>query len=131
LDEDGDENASSTIFNIIVDYPTQSEDGKRNLPKKQFEENNKFNRLVDVCKFLISQQPSSQEQRHVANNISLAICNLLKSEKPPLSFSIVLTYCHNLKSSPSLPSGYDISLDARNAWNWMKGVDDCLSSFKK
>jgi hypothetical protein len=131
LDEDGVEYASITIFNIANYGSTHSEDGKVNLAKKQFEENNKFSRLVDLCKFLISQQPSSPEQRCIADHNSLAICRLLKSERPPLSFGSILAYIDNPKSSPPHPNGFDISLTARDAWKEMVVANECLSSFKK
>jgi hypothetical protein len=46
LDEVGFDDASMTIFNIALDGSTQSEDGKGNLAKKQFEGNNNLSRLV-------------------------------------------------------------------------------------
>jgi hypothetical protein len=125
------ENALITIFNIALHGSTKSKKGKENLAREAFEENNKFNRLVDVCKFLISQQQSSQEQKRITDRISLAVCRLLKSERPAPSFGCILAYVDNLKSSPPHPDGYSVSSTAQNAWKNMVGADDCLSSFKK
>jgi hypothetical protein len=68
LNEDGVENASIIIFNISLNGSIKSEDMKTNLERKEFEENNKFNRLVGVCNFLISQQPSSPEQKRITDH---------------------------------------------------------------
>jgi hypothetical protein len=131
LNENVVECASITIFDIAYYGSTQSEDGKGNVAKKQFEQKNRFDRLVDVCKFLISQPPSSPKQKNITNNISIAVCRLLKSEKPPLSFGPILAYVDNLRSSPLPSNGYDDSAAARGAWKEMIGADDCVSSYKK
>jgi hypothetical protein len=85
LEEGGVKYALVTIFNIAYYGSTQSEYRKGNLSKERFGENNKFNTLVGMCKFFISQQPSSRKQKGMTNNISIAVCKLLKSP-------IVLSY---------------------------------------
>jgi hypothetical protein len=87
--------------------------------------------MVDLCKYLISQPPSSPEQRRITDYISLAICFLLKSKKLSSSLGCILSYVDNLKTSPPYPDGYDISIGAKVAWNNMTGADECLSAFRK
>jgi hypothetical protein len=122
LDEEGVENASVSIYNVAVLSSNKSGDGERNEMRNVFEENNKFNRMVDLCKYLISQQPSSPEQKRITDYISLAICFLLKSEGPSPSLGCILLYVDNIKTSPPHPDGFDISRAAKNAWNGMIGA---------
>jgi hypothetical protein len=131
LNEGGVESASISIYNVALDGSSKTSVGERNEMRSVFEENNKFNRMVDLCKYLISQPPSSPEQRRITDYISLAICYLLKSERPSPSLGCILSYVDNLKTSPPYPDGYDISLNAKYSWNNMIGADECLSEFKK
>jgi hypothetical protein len=131
LDEVGVENASISIYNVAICAFDKSGVGKRNEMENVFEENNKFNRMVYLCKYLISQPPSSPEQRRITDRISLAICYLLKSKKPSPSLGCILSYVDNLKTSPPYPNGYDISINAKSVWNNMTGADECLSAYKK
>jgi hypothetical protein len=87
--------------------------------------------MVDLCKYLISQPPSSPEQRHITDNISLAICCLLKSERPSPSLGCILSYVDNLKTSPPHLDGFNVSGAAKDAWNGIVEADKCLFVFKK
>jgi hypothetical protein len=127
LDEGGVNNASVTIFSIALYGSALSEGGKGNVAKKQFNENNNFNRLVDVCKFFVSQHPSSPEQKHITVYFSLAACRLLKSERLPLSFGPILAYVYKLKSSPPLPNGVDISSAAQSAWREIERAEEFMN----
>jgi hypothetical protein len=130
LDEDGVECASTSIYNIAVDAFDKSDFGERNKMRSVFEENNKFNRMVDLCKYLISQPPSSPEQKCITDCISLAICFLLKSERPSPSLGSILSYVDNLKTSPPHPDGFNVSKWAKEAWDGMIEADECLSTFR-
>jgi hypothetical protein len=129
LNEGGVEYASMSIYDVAVLSSNKSGVGKGNEMKSVFEENNKFNRMVDLCKYLISQLPSSPEQRRITDHISLAICFLLKSERPSPSLGSILSYVDDLKTSPPHPYGFDVSRAAKNAWDGMTGADECLAAF--
>jgi hypothetical protein len=112
---------SKTIYNVAANAFDNSDDGERNKMKNIFEENNKFNRMVDLCKYLISQPPSSPQQKYITNSISLAICFLLKSERPSPSLSYILSYVDNLKTSPPHPNDFIVSKSAKYALNNIVG----------
>jgi hypothetical protein len=98
---------------------------EKNKFKSYFDENNRFNILVNLFKYLIS-QTLSPIQKKTINYISIAICLLLKNEKPPLCYGCVLEYVNKLKSSPSPIFDYDFSLVAKTSWNEMLKADECL-----
>jgi hypothetical protein len=79
---------------------------EKNNFKNYIDENNRFNVLVNLFKYLISQIPSSI-QKETINHISITICFLLKNERPPLCYGFIIEYVNNFKSSPSPTSGYD------------------------
>jgi hypothetical protein len=68
-------------------------------------------------------------QKEIINNISIAICRLLKNEKLPPCYVCVLEYVNNLKSSPSPTSGYDLPSDAKISWGEMLKANECLWSY--
>jgi hypothetical protein len=129
LDEKGVEDASISIYNVALLSSNKSGFGKQNEMRSVFEEKDKFSRMVDLCKYLISQPPSSPEQRCITDYISLAICFLLKSERPSPSLGCIVSYVDDLKTSPPHPNGFDVSLAAKTALNGMVGADECLSAF--
>jgi hypothetical protein len=100
-----------------------SKEEKNNF-KSYFDEN-KLNVLVNLFKYLIS-QTLSPIQKKTINYISIAICLLLKNERPPLCYGCILEYVNKLKSSPSPIFDYDFSLVAKNSWNEMLKADECL-----
>jgi hypothetical protein len=124
LDEGGVVDASKSIYNVAFNTFDNSDFGERKEMRNVFEENKKFNRMLDLCKYLISQPPSSPEQRFITDRISLAICFLLKSERPSPSLSYILSYVDNLKTSPPHPNGFDVSERAKEAWDGMIGAKD-------
>jgi hypothetical protein len=130
LPEDGVEDVSISIYNVTVNSFNESASGEKNKVKNIFDENNKLNRMVDVCKYLISQPPSSPQQKRITNYISLSICFLLKSERPSPSLGSILAYVDNLKTSPPHPNGFEVSKAAQKSWNEMIGADECLQIFK-
>jgi hypothetical protein len=119
LNEEGVEYASVSIYNVALNGSNESSFGERNEMRSVFEENNKFSRMVDLCKYLISQQSSSPEQKRITDYISLAICLLVKSEGPSPFLGSILTYVDNLKTSPPHPNGFDVSRKAEEAWKGM------------
>jgi hypothetical protein len=129
FNEEGVEYASKSIYNVAAEVFDESGFEERNEMRDVFEKNNKFNRMVDLCKYLISQPSSSPEQKRITDYVSLAICFLLKSEKPSLSLGCILSYVDDLKTSPPHPNGFDVSRNAKDALNSMVGADECLSAF--
>jgi hypothetical protein len=129
LREDVVEGAVIVIFNVLVEGSNPgSPDEEGNKFKKYFDENNRFNVLVDLFKLLITQpQPPTKEE--IINYISISICLLLKREKPPPFCGSVIEYIYNLKSSPSRTFGFNFPSIAQNAWNNMTNADEFFSLF--
>jgi hypothetical protein len=98
---------------------------EKNKFKNYFDENNRLNLLVNLFKYLIS-QTLSPILKETINYISIAICTLLKNERPPLCYGCVLQYVNKLKSSSSPIFGYDFHLAAKKAWDGMLKADECL-----
>jgi hypothetical protein len=146
LNEECVENISIIFFNTGVHGSAVGSKEEKNKFKNYFDENSGLNRLLDIFKHLISQtlspirlldifkhlisQTLSPIQKRITDRISITICQLLKNEKPPLSYGCVLEYVNNLKSSPSPTSGYDFPSAAKNSWDGMLNADECLSSYK-
>jgi hypothetical protein len=110
LAEIGVKYVSMCIYNIAAFSCDSLGFGKRNEMRSAFEENNKLNRMIDLCKYLISQPPSSLEQRHITNGISSAIYCLLKSERLTPSFCSIFQLIKEFKTSSPHTSGSDILL---------------------
>jgi hypothetical protein len=111
------EKAIRIIFNI-------TKDGSETV-KKYFNENSRFNKLIDLFEFFVS-QPQSPIKKSITIRISLSICRLLRREKPPSFCNCVIEYVYNLKSFPSSIFNHDFPLDARCAWDNMIDADECL-----
>jgi hypothetical protein len=119
LDENAVRDGSTIIFNAAEMGFNSSSASENNKFRNSFDSNNALNRLFGVFSFLVSLQSPSSLQRNIMNNVSVSLCLLLKKDKPPLSYGVVLTYINILKLSPSPPTGFNFSLAAQKAWNGM------------
>jgi hypothetical protein len=102
---------------------------EKNKFKNYFDENNRLNKLFNFFEYLLS-QTLSPIQKEIINGVSIAICLLLKNQRPPLCYGCVLEYVNHLKSSPLLTSGYNFSSAANEVWNDMFKTDECLWTYR-
>jgi hypothetical protein len=119
IKEEAVEYGAIVIFNTASNGSNESSSSEGNKFKKLFEEGNKLNKLVDSFKFLNSLPSISPIQREIINEISISVCYLLKQEKPPKSYDIVISYINTLRLSPHPTSedDYDFPLVAQDAWD--------------
>jgi hypothetical protein len=80
-------------------------------------------RMLKIFDYYYVKQNDIEQHKKVTSRISVGICFLFKSDTPPPSYSSVLEYIKNLKSSPSPEKGFDFPKVARNAWDWMINVE--------
>jgi hypothetical protein len=120
---------SKIFFNTGFDGSEAASEKEKNKFKNYFDENNRLNGLLNLFKYLLS-QTLSPIQKETINWISITICDLLKSERPPLCYGCVLEYVNNLKSSPSPTSGYDFPSAAKISWGELLKADECLRSYQ-
>jgi hypothetical protein len=111
------EKKTKVIFNTTHEGSNESSSSEYNKFKELFEKGNKLNKLVDSFKFLNSLPSLSPLQKNILNNISISICRLLKNQKPPESYNIIISYITPLRLSPHPPSGYDYPKAAQIAWD--------------
>jgi hypothetical protein len=90
---------------------------EKNKFRNYFDENNRLNVLVNFFKYLISQTLLSLIQEETINNISVAICFLLKSEEPPPCYGYILEISNRFRR---------FSFFAKEAWDKMLKADECL-----
>jgi hypothetical protein len=117
LNEETVETISMVFFNMGLYGSKAGSKEDKNKFRNNFDGNNRLNVLLNLFKYLIS-QTLSPIQKKITDRISIAICKLLKNEKP-LCYGCVLEYVNNLKSSPSPTSGYDFPKNAKNSWDEM------------
>jgi hypothetical protein len=125
LNEETVQTISMIFFSIGLKGLKAGSEEEKNKYKNYFDENNRLNGLVNLFKYLISQTPSPI-QKKTMDQISIAICFLLKNDEPPLCYGCVLEHVNKLKSSSSPASGYDFPSVANNSWNEMLKPDECL-----
>jgi hypothetical protein len=116
------EYGANVISNTTSFGSNESSSSEGNKFKKLFEKENKLNKLVDSFKFLNSLTSISPIQKSILDHISISICLLLKQEKPPRSYDVVISYINTLRLSPRPTSkdDYDFPLAAQNAWDNIK-----------
>jgi hypothetical protein len=120
---------SIIFFNIGLYGSDAGSEEEKNKFKNYFDENNRLNVFLNLFKYLIS-QTLSPIQKKIIDRISVAICLLLKNEKPPPCYGCVLEYLNNLKSSPSPIFGYDFPSAAKSSWDEMLKANECLWSYQ-
>jgi hypothetical protein len=125
LNEKTVESISIIFFNMGLKGSKAGSKKEKNKFKKYFDESSRLNILLSLFEYLIWHN-LSPIQKNTINFISIAICLLLKNEKPPPSYNYVIKYVKNLKSSPSPTSSYDFPSFAKDSWDEILKDDECV-----
>jgi hypothetical protein len=116
-------NAAILIYNIVSKGFEESSSSECNKFKKYFDEGNKFDKLVDMFKFVNCLASTSKVQREIINWMAISICLLLSRVKPPRSCDVVLSYINILRLTPSTASEDKIDFPTLAQLVWNEIVD--------